>query len=56
MLCFFKYFRRKKSPKNWRSWLKRKLNCAKIGSYHCFWEKTPIFSQKIGKNRGKLWS
>jgi hypothetical protein len=40
--------------KNWRFLLKTKLNYAKIGSYHLFLRKTPIFSPKIGKNRRKL--
>jgi hypothetical protein len=32
MLCFLKYFRRKIQQKNWRFWLKTKLNYAKFWS------------------------
>jgi hypothetical protein len=53
--CDFKnIFRWKIWRKNWRFLLKTKLNYAKIGSYHWFLRKTPIFfaekwqkSQKI---------
>jgi hypothetical protein len=53
---FLKYFRRKNRRKNWRFWLKTKLNYAKFWSWHWFLRKKPIFSPKIVENRIKLWT
>jgi hypothetical protein len=52
----FEIFLPKILAKKWRFWHKSKLNYAKILSLRWFLRKTPIFSPKIAKNRGKLWS
>jgi hypothetical protein len=46
----------KKWRKNWRLWLKTKLNKAKFDHNIGFWEKAPIFLQKIVENGIKLKS
>jgi hypothetical protein len=45
MLCFFA----KKSAKNWRFWLKTKLNSEKIDHNIGFWEKRQCFRRKLQK-------
>jgi hypothetical protein len=48
-VMILKIFLPKNSAKNWRFWLKPKLNYAK--NYHNigFWEKTPFFRQTLSK-------
>jgi hypothetical protein len=48
---FLNNFAEKFSGKNWHLWLKTKLNCAKLWSWHWFLRKTP----KTVENRRKLW-
>jgi hypothetical protein len=48
MLWFLKDFRRKIWRKNGRFWLKQKVILQEKSDHNIgFWEKTPIFSQKI---------
>jgi hypothetical protein len=49
MLWFFKYFCRKIRRKNWRFWLKTKLNYEKIDHNIGFWEKRQFFRRKLSK-------
>jgi hypothetical protein len=53
-VIIFKIFSPKKLRKNWRFWLITKLNYAKILIITLVFEKTPIISPNIGKNRRKL--
>jgi hypothetical protein len=56
MLLFFKYFRRKIQRKNWRLWLKTKLNYEKKLIITLVFKKNANFLPKIVKNSRKLWS
>jgi hypothetical protein len=49
-VMIFLYFRRKFQRKNWRFWLKTKLNYAKIFDHNIgFWEKRQFFRWKLSK-------
>jgi hypothetical protein len=48
-VMIFKYFRRKNRRKNWRFWLKTKLNFEKIDHNIGFWEKRQFFRRKSQK-------
>jgi hypothetical protein len=57
MLWFLKYFRRQIWRKYCRFLLKTTASFRKKYDHNiAFWEKTSLFSQKMGKNRRKLWS
>jgi hypothetical protein len=49
MLWFLKYFRQKFLQKNWRFWLKTKLNFEKVYHNIGFWEKRQFCRRKLGK-------
>jgi hypothetical protein len=58
MLWLFKYFRRKIRQKNWRFWLKTKLNYAKFWCYDFLNIFDKKFSKKLAfltQNKAKLW-
>jgi hypothetical protein len=51
MLWFFKYFRRKFRQKNWRFWLKTKLNYPIFYHNIGFWEKRHFFAENCQKSQ-----
>jgi hypothetical protein len=51
MLSFLKYFCRKFQRKNWRFWLKTKLNYAKFDHNIGFWENANFFDENCRKSQ-----